>query len=130
VFQGCHVRRRIDTAGESRGDDETFERELGGDLTGEFLSHRRAVACADNGDDGDIGEVEPAFGIEQRRRCIDLGKCRRIAGLADGNQVCSKAIRGREFGLGFGRGAKADVGASLSLGSDMVLYRLRRLWIR
>jgi hypothetical protein len=57
------MRRRIDAAGESRGDDETFEREFGGDLTGEFLPDRRAVARADNGDDGDIGEVEPAFGI-------------------------------------------------------------------
>ena len=91
---------------------KTFERELGGDLTGEFLPDRRAIAGADNGDDGDIGEVKPAFGIKQRRRCIDLGKRRRIAGLADGNEACSQAIRGREFGLGFGRGAEADVGAS------------------
>jgi hypothetical protein len=66
---------------------------------------------ADDGDDGNIGEVEPAFGIKQRRRCIDLGKCRRIAKLADGNQACSQPIRGRKLGLGFGRRAETDIGA-------------------
>ena len=86
--------------------------ELGGDLAGEFLPDRRAVARADDGDDGNIGELEPAFGVEQRRRRIDLGERRRIARLADGNEACAEALGRRELGLGFGFGAEADVGAS------------------
>jgi hypothetical protein len=76
------------------------------------LPDRRAVTRADNGDDGNIGEGEPAFGIKQRRRRIDLGKRRRLARLADGNQACSESIRRLELGLGFGLGAEADVGAA------------------
>ena len=105
------MRRRVDAAGEARGDDETFKRKLGRDLAGEFLPDRRAVARADNGDDGDVGELEPALGVE-RGAGHRPGQARRIARLADGDESCSEPIRRLEFGLGFGLGAKADVGAS------------------
>jgi hypothetical protein len=81
-----------------------------------FLPDRRAVAGADNGDDGNIGELELAFGVKQRRRRIHLGERGRISRLAEGNEACSEAIRRRELGLSFGRGAKADVGASVRAG--------------
>ena len=81
-----------------------------------FLPDRRAVAGADNGDDGNIGELELAFGVKQRRRRIHLGERGRISRLAEGNEACSEAIRRCELGLGFGRGAKADVGASVRAG--------------
>jgi hypothetical protein len=68
-----------------------------------FLPDRRAVAGADNGDDGNIGELELAFGVKQRRRRIHLGERGRISRLAEGNEACSEAIRRCELGLGFGR---------------------------
>jgi hypothetical protein len=91
--------------GEARSHNEPFECKLGGDLAGEFLPDRRAVVRADNGDDGNIGEIEPALDIKQRRRCIDLGKRRWIARLADGNQARSESMRRLEFSLGFGLAA-------------------------
>jgi len=80
-----------------------------------FLPDRRAVAGADNGDDGNIGELELAFGVKQRRRRIHLGESRADI-QARRRQHCSEAIRRCELGLGFGRGAKADVGASVRAG--------------
>jgi hypothetical protein len=112
MFERCDMRCRVDAAGEAGGNDETFQRKLGRDLAREFLSNRRAVASADNGDNGDIGELQPALGVEQGRRGVDLGKGGGIAGLTDGNQGGAKPIRRLEFGLGFSLGAKADVGAS------------------
>jgi hypothetical protein len=65
MLESRRVSRRVDAAGEPRSDDETFKCKLGGNLTGEFLPDRRAIARADNGDDGNVGEFEPAFGVEQ-----------------------------------------------------------------
>ena len=58
---------------------------------------------------GIVGEVEPAFDVEQRRRRVDLGERRRIARLADGDEACARALRRGELGLGFGLAAEADV---------------------
>ena len=69
-----------------------------------------AVARTDNGDHGNVGELEPAFDVEQRRRRIDLGERRRIAGLADGDQIRAQAFGERELSLGFGLGAEANIG--------------------
>ena len=49
--------------GEPRGDDEALKPELGRDLAREFLTDRRAVAGADDGDDRDMGEIESALGV-------------------------------------------------------------------
>ena len=84
------VRRRVDAAGKSRGDDKSFKREAGGDLAGEFLSDGGAVAGADDGDDRNVGELQPAFDEEEGRRRIDLRERRRIARLADRDQACPK----------------------------------------
>jgi hypothetical protein len=59
------MRRRVDAAGEPRSDDEPFKRKIGGDLAGEFLSDGGAVARADDGDDRNVGKIEPAFGVEE-----------------------------------------------------------------
>ena len=112
MLERRHVRRRVDAASEPGGDDETFEAKLGGDLTGEFLPDGRAVARADNGDDRDVGELQPALDVEQRRRRIDLGKRRRIARLADGDQGGAEPVRRFEFGLGLGFRAEMDVAAA------------------
>ena len=68
------MRRRVDAAGEPGGDDESFKREIGGELAGEFLADRRAVAGADDGDDRPVGELQPALDVEEGRRRIDLGE--------------------------------------------------------
>lgn len=57
----------IDAAGKTRGDDETLDPQLGGEASGEFLSHGRAVAGAHDGHDGNVGEIELALGVEERR---------------------------------------------------------------
>ena len=61
----------IDTAGETGGDDKAFHAEIGGDETGEFLSHRRGIAGTDDGDDGIVGEFESAFDVDERRWGLD-----------------------------------------------------------
>ena len=106
VLERGKMRRRVDAAREARGDDEAFQAELGGELAGEFLPDGRAVARADNGDDGDFGELEPALGVEQGRRRIDLGKRRRIAGLADGDEDGPEPVGRLELGLGLGSRCK------------------------
>jgi hypothetical protein len=47
-----------------------------------------------------VGELEPALDVDKRGRAVDLGKRRRIARLADGDQPCAYALGGRELGLG------------------------------
>jgi hypothetical protein len=51
------VRGSVDAPRESRGNDEAFEPEFARKLAREFLSRRRAVAGADEGDDGKGGEL-------------------------------------------------------------------------
>ena len=77
------MRRRVNAASQPRGDDETLECEIGRDLAREFLSDRRAVAGADDGDDRNVGKIELAFGIEEGWRRIDLRQRGRIARLTD-----------------------------------------------
>lgn len=67
---------------------EALERKVGSELAGEFLSDGRAVAGADNGDDGHVGKFEPALGVEEGRWRVHLGERRRIARLADGDETC------------------------------------------
>jgi hypothetical protein len=57
----------VDAARESRGDDEAFEPEFARKLAREFLSRRRAVAGADDGDDGKGGELGATLDVEKRR---------------------------------------------------------------
>jgi hypothetical protein len=77
----------IDTAGKTRGDDETFDSEVCGEAPGEFLSLGRAVAGAHDGHDWDVGEIELALGVEERRGRVDLRQRRRVAWLSDGDEV-------------------------------------------
>jgi hypothetical protein len=112
VLERGNMRRGVDAAGEPGGDDEALKREIGRNLAGEFLSDGGAVARTDDGDDRNVGELQPAFDVEEGRRRIDLGERRRIARLADGDQACPQAFGTLKLGLGFGLGAKADVGAS------------------
>ena len=58
VLQRGAMCGRIDAAGEPGGDDEALESELARKLAREFLPDGRAVAGADDGDDGDVGELE------------------------------------------------------------------------
>ena len=68
------MRRGIDTAGKARCDDEALEAEIGGKTSREFLSDRRAVARADDGDDGNRGEVEIALHVKKRRGSVDFAQ--------------------------------------------------------
>jgi hypothetical protein len=86
------MRCRVDAAGEPRGDDEALEPEIGRELAGEFLSDGGAVAGADDSDDGDVGEIELALGVEERRRRIDFGERRGVARLADGDEACPQTF--------------------------------------
>lgn len=100
MLERCHVRCRIDAAGEPRSDDEALKREIGRELARKFLSDGGAVACADDGDDGNVGEIEPALGVEEGRGRVDLSEGRRIARLPDGDEACAQAFGSFEFGLG------------------------------
>ena len=75
-----------------RANDETFKAEIGRDLASEFLSDRRAVARADNGHRRKAGELEIAFDEEERRRRIDMRQCRRVARLADRDELGADAV--------------------------------------
>jgi hypothetical protein len=74
-----------------------------------FCPTAEPLRAPDDGDDGNIGEIEPAFELDQRRGRVDLGKRRRIAGLADRHQVSAQAFCCLEFRLGFRLGAETNV---------------------
>ena len=76
MLERAPMRGGVDTAREPRGYDETFEPEFARKLAREFLSRRRAVAGADDGDDGKGGEFGAALDVEQRRGRIDMGESR------------------------------------------------------
>ena len=106
------MRGRIDAARETRGDDEAFRPKLACELAGEFLSRRRTVAGADDGDDGNVGEIGAALDVEEGRGRIDMGERRRIARLAERDELRAEALGARELGLGLGFGAETDVVAA------------------
>ena len=54
------VRRRVDAAGEARGDDEAGRADAGREQAGELLAGGRAVAGADDGDHRP-GQQRPAL---------------------------------------------------------------------
>ena len=85
MIERRQMRRRIDAASQARGDDETLEPEIDRERAREFLSGRRAVAGADDGDDRNVGKIEPTFGIEEGWWRIDLSERRRITRLTDGD---------------------------------------------
>ena len=109
MLQCGAMRCRIDATREPRGDDEALQPELACELAGEFLSDGGTVAGADDSDDGDVGEFEPAFEVEQRRGRIDFGERPRIARFAESDEACSQAFGTLKLGLCVGLGVKADV---------------------
>jgi hypothetical protein len=97
MLERAPMRGGVDTAREPRGDDETFEPEFDGKLAREFLSRRGAIAGADDGDDGKGGELGAALDVEQGRGRIDMGERRRIARLAERDEICADCkVRCRE----------------------------------
>lgn len=78
-------------------------------LAREFLSRRRAVAGADDGDDGKGGELGAALDVEQRWGRIDMGERRRIARLAERDESYAQAVGAAKLGFGFGFGAEPNV---------------------
>src|SRR5262245_42034357 len=89
MLERAAMRGGVDAAGEPRGDDETFEPEFARKLAREFLSRCRAVAGADDGDDGKGGELGASLDVEQGRGRIDMGERRRIARLAERDEICA-----------------------------------------
>ena len=108
LFAG-KMRRGIDTAGKARCDDEALEAEIGGKTSREFLSDRRAVACTDDGNDGNRGEVEIALHVKKRRGSVDFTKRRRVARLADGDQLRTESLRSGKLLLRLVLAIKSDV---------------------
>ena len=78
-------------------------------LAREFLSRRRAVAGADDGDDGKGGELGATLDVEQRRGRIDMSERRRIARLAERDERYAQAVGAGELGFRFGFGAEPNV---------------------
>ena len=103
------MRRGIDTAGKARCDDEALEAEIGGKTSREFLSDRRAVACTDDGNDGNRGEVEIALHVKKRRGSVDFTKRRRVARLADGDQLRTESLRSGKLFLRLVLAIESDV---------------------
>jgi hypothetical protein len=81
------VRRGVDAAGKTRGDDEALKPKLGRKLAREFLPDRGAVARADDCHDRAFGKIELSFGEDQRWRGVNLREGWRIAKLADREKV-------------------------------------------
>ena len=96
----------IDAAGEPGGDDEARAADAGREHAGELLAGGRGVARPDDRHDGprQVGGV--ALDVEERRRRIDGGKGRRVAGLDGEEGACADPVCGLELGLG--RLARAD----------------------
>jgi NAD(P)-dependent dehydrogenase (short-subunit alcohol dehydrogenase family) len=68
------MRRRVDAACKTRGDDEAFKCEIGGELARKFLADGGTVAGADDSNDEKVGEVEPAIDKEKgRSTCASAG---------------------------------------------------------
>ena len=108
MLQCRAVRGRVDAAGEARCDDEALQTEIGGELPGELLSDGRAVACADDRHDWKACEIASAFHVEEGRRRIDMGECRRISSFAHGHQHPARAFGGVQFRRGILLGIDAD----------------------
>ena len=108
LFERRLVGRRVDAAGEPRGDDVAGAADAGGEHAGELLAGGRAVAGADDGDHRarQVGDV--ALDVEQRRRRLDGGQRRRVAGLDGEEGARADPVGGLELGLGLRRRADAD----------------------
>ncbi len=89
------MRGGVDAAGETGSNEKAFKPELGGKL------HDRAV-----------GKIEPAFGIEERRRRINMGERRWIALLSHDHEMGTGALGGLKLGLGLSLGENPDRGAA------------------
>jgi hypothetical protein len=63
-----------------------------------------SVAGADHGDGRSVGKIEPAFGIEERRRRIDMGERGRIALLTHDHETGPGAVGSFQLGLGLSLG--------------------------
>ena len=75
-----------------------------------------SVAGADHGDDRSVGKIEPAFGIEERRRRIDMGERGRIALLTHDHETGPGAVGSFQLGLGLSLGENPDRGAAAAAG--------------
>ncbi len=75
----------------------------------QFLADGRAVARADQSNDGKRCEVEIAFDVEERRRRVDFSQCRSAAWLADGDEMGAERFGRFELALGLLRAIEADV---------------------
>jgi hypothetical protein len=74
------MRRLVDAARQPRDDDKAGLAKLTRQRGCEFQSRARGVARADNGDRRPHQRLRRATHAEQRRRIVDAGKPRRIAG--------------------------------------------------
>ena len=100
VLERRLVRRRVDAAGQPGGDDEAGAADAGREHAGELLARGRGVARADDGDDRARQVAGVALDVEQRRRRIDGGQRRRIAGLDGEEGLGADPVGGLELGLG------------------------------
>jgi hypothetical protein len=101
MLERAAVRGGVDAPRKSRGNDEALEPEFARKLPREFLSRRRTVAGADDGDDGKGGELGAALDVEQRRGRIDMGERRRIARLAERDERYAQTVGAGKLGFGF-----------------------------
>jgi len=85
-----------------------FEPELRRQLSRELLAGGRSVPRTDHGHDRAFGKLEPALGVEQGRRRIDMGERRRIAPFPHGDERGADVCSSSELSLGFGFAVDPD----------------------
>ena len=99
------MRRLIDAARQSRGDDKTGLAEIARQRACEFEAGAGGVARADDRDHRPHQHVQRAAHAEQRRRIVEYRKPRRITGFARRDQADAELLAGGEFGARIGLAA-------------------------
>src|SRR5690606_33241187 len=102
--EGTPVGGAVDTEGKAAGDHQSAAGELGGKGAGILEGAATGAAAADDGQLGQRQQVHRAAHIEQGRGTIDFTEQRRVAGVAQGQQVDGQ---GRQPGGG-------DIGPALA----------------
>ena len=92
------MRRLVDAARQPRDDDEAGLAEIARQRAGEFQPGAGGVARADDREHRPHQRIQCAAHAEQRRRIVQRGEPRRIAGFIRRQQADADLLAGREFG--------------------------------
>lgn len=93
------MRRRVDAAGEARGDDKTGLAEIARQGACEFQTGAGGIARADHGDDRPHQHVADAAHAEQRWRIVEGGEPRRITVFVRRDQMDAEFCARGQLGM-------------------------------